>query len=64
MMIKFWINTTCQVVVLKGDEVGEGEEVEEEEEEEEEEVCKIMLMFIIFKIHLELAMLLVNIQEV
>ena len=62
MMIKFWINTTCQVVVLKADEVGEGEE--EEEEEEEEKVFKIMLMFIIFKIHLELAMLLVNIQEV
>ena len=48
MMIKFWINTTCQVVVLKADEVGEGEE--EEKEEEEDEGRKIMLLWIIFQI--------------
>ena len=54
-MMKFWINTTSQVVILKGDEVGEGEK--EEEEQEEDEGRKIMLLWIIFQIHLDLDML-------
>ena len=57
MTIKFWINTTSQVVILKGDEVGEGEKEEQEQEQEEDDGRKIMLLWIIFKIHLDLDML-------
>ena len=59
-MTKFLINTTSWILVLEWDEV----EVELELEVEEKEGRKMMLLWIVLQIYLDLAMLLIWIREI